>query len=812
MTQLHCPENARRALVADSAVNGIDHVEVLPSRRALLVHCFSAPSGLDAENVVIEGGVRIRTKVLSVHRGDQVPTGLLDPPDGLVLSRIPDPSRVLVVRTDQPGDFSTYTLQLVPPEKAQDAFDPVLSSAPFSYMVDCESDFDCGADEACEERLWPAPQIDYMAKDYASFRSLMLDRLSVLAPDWEERNPADVMTALVELLAYSADSLSYFQDAVATEAYLGTARRRESVRRHARLVDYRMHDGANARTWVCFETDAAADGAVLEAGTPVLTGELGTTVTMSETDVEKAVSQGAVVFETMHDLTLRESRNAIPFYTWGDDRCCLPAGATRATLAGNAAALDLRGGDVLILEEVLNPRNRRPEDADRTHRHPVRLRTAPVPVRDPVRHVWALEVEWHAEDALPFPLCLWQFHDTEEPVTTVPTSVARGNVALADHGRTLKAMQGGQRRVLLERLGTPVPGRRFRPTLERTGLTHAVEYDHDRAVKVAAARSTRYDSLDTALPAIAVVGEQEPWEPLHELLNSDRFAANFVVEMHEDGRASLRFGDGVLGREPAVGPFYASYRIGNGRGGNVGQGALRRVVTDVRVTALTNPVAATGGTDPEPIETVRLNAPQAFRTQRRAVTESDYVTRAEQHPEVQKAGATRRWTGSWYTMFVTIDRVGGREIDPAFEAEMRAHLDVFRLAGHDVEIDAPRYVPLELAMTVAVHPGYVRSGVKEALLEAFGNRPLSADRRGFFHPDNFSFGQPVHLSRIVAAAMGVSGVDWVEVTRFHRFDHPSGDSLDKGRVELARLEVARLDNDPNRPENGRLELDLRGGL
>jgi hypothetical protein len=49
------------------------------------------------------------------------------------------------------------------------------------------------------------------------------------------------------MLAYAADQLSYYQDAVATEAYLGTARRRTSARRHARLVDYFMHDGANAR-------------------------------------------------------------------------------------------------------------------------------------------------------------------------------------------------------------------------------------------------------------------------------------------------------------------------------------------------------------------------------------------------------------------------------------------------------------------------------------------------------------------------------------------------------------------------------------
>ena len=55
---------------------------------------------------------------------------------------------------------------------------------------------------------------------------------------------------LVELLAYVGDYLSYQQDAVATEAYLETARCRVSVRRHTRLMDYFMHNGCNARAWV----------------------------------------------------------------------------------------------------------------------------------------------------------------------------------------------------------------------------------------------------------------------------------------------------------------------------------------------------------------------------------------------------------------------------------------------------------------------------------------------------------------------------------------------------------------------------------
>src|SRR5437868_12824124 len=95
-----------------------------------------------------------------------------------------------------------------------------------------------------------APAIDYLSKDFQSFRRLMLDRLASVAPGAVTGNAADLGTVLVEILAYAADQASYYQDAVANEGYLSTARLRTSVRRHARLLDYPMHDGCNARVWV----------------------------------------------------------------------------------------------------------------------------------------------------------------------------------------------------------------------------------------------------------------------------------------------------------------------------------------------------------------------------------------------------------------------------------------------------------------------------------------------------------------------------------------------------------------------------------
>jgi hypothetical protein len=183
----------------------------------------------------------------------------------------------------------------------------------------------------------------------------------------------------------------------------------------------------------------------------------------------------------------------------------------------------------------------------------------------------------------------------------------------------------------------------------------------------------------------------------------------------------------------------------------------------------------------------------------------------ERHPDVQRAAATLRWTGSWHTVFLTIDRPAGREVSPQFENDVRAYVERFRMAGHDLEVNGPRFVPLEIEMQVCVGSEHFRSDVKRELLEVLSNRDLPDGRRGFFHPDNFTFGQPIHLSAIYAVAQNVPGVDSVHVTTFRRMGAQGTTALDQGRLDLGRLVIARLDNDPNFAERGVLRITLGGG-
>jgi hypothetical protein len=151
-------------------------------------------------------------------------------------------------------------------------------------------------------------------------------------------------------------------------------------------------------------------------------------------------------------------------------------------------------------------------------------------------------------------------------------------------------------------------------------------------------------------------------------------------------------------------------------------------------------------------------------------------------------------------------------VDNDFRQEMAGFLERYRLAGYDVEIAGAVYVPLDMAMMVCVKPGYFRANVKEALLDAFSNREFPDGRRGFFHPDNFTFGQPVYLSALYETAMSVAGVASVEVTRFQRWGKLANHELDHAVLTPGEFEIARLDNDRNFPENGKLEFTMGGGM
>ena len=93
------------------------------------------------------------------------------------------------------------------------------------------------------------PVIDYMARDYESLLRAMRERIPKKLPEWRDfANEADFGNVLLELFAHIGDILSFYQDRVANESFLGTARTRRSVIEHLRLIGYELGTAAPAAT------------------------------------------------------------------------------------------------------------------------------------------------------------------------------------------------------------------------------------------------------------------------------------------------------------------------------------------------------------------------------------------------------------------------------------------------------------------------------------------------------------------------------------------------------------------------------------
>ncbi|MFF0148733.1 putative phage baseplate assembly protein [Amycolatopsis sulphurea] len=941
---IDCTDERRRAEVRARERNGIDAVSVSDDRRTLTVLFFGkAPEGLTPVNFRIDGGRRI--------------TGIVVVAAELCVSDDPEFADGVRLTVDRPGDLSTYRLCVVeagpvgnPGTKPYPGFDPRYACVDFTF-TSCD-DLDCAPADDCPQQTVPEPEIDYLSKDYASFRQLLLDRLSLTMPAWTERHVPDIGITLVELLAYEGDRLSYQQDAVGTEAYLDTARLRVSVRRHARLVDYFMHEGCSARAWVCLEADEQAElpkGAFRFASLPdgVLLDE---GPALQESDLDRTGMPRYEMFEPVHTepLPLRPAHNRISLWTWGDRECRLSKGATSATLADPDRDLRLTAGDVLVFEEVVGAKTGLPADADHTHRQVVRL-TSVTETTDELYCRPLLEVTWAREDALAFSLCVNARGGVD--CTEYEVGVARGNVVLVEHGARVDWCGGAPEHHDVPppegtELGCPDPVDfgcpdearparrpgypplpvRFRPELKHRPVTQSAPFPLPADVAAAQARrlvalpdrvrarltrlwrageppsdvdfefvtrvfgaklvakldlrkhprrALRYllarfdDLLETklarvrqlihrahagyvlteanegweigqswgvdegaaldenssafrgaagpatqpdpraALPAVTVTDRHgEIWLPRRDLLDSGPADRDFVGELDDDGAVVLRFGDGRNGAEyPLGGTLTASLRVGTGVAGNVGREAINRIVLcrvsvgGIRVVR--NPLPAGGGADPEPVSEVRTRAPQEARHRLlRAITAEDYATLAGQTPGVQRAAADLRWTGSWYEAQAGVDPLGAEVAPEWLLDEVRAGLYPYRRIGHDLAVSSATLVPLDLVVHVEVRPEYLAAHVRVAV-----RRVLA----GFFAPDNLTFGTPVRISQVVAVAAAVPGVRHAEVTKLQRLFGPPGIALDAGVLPIGPLEVAQLDDDPSRPENGWLTLDLAGG-
>jgi hypothetical protein len=836
---ISCSSQRRRELLDRSPLLGIDFVEIDPTdKRRLHAYLLDKPEvvaptptaiaeSIDRRNVKFIGGTRRTLTARSVEAAT----------DDFGIEH-------LVIVVERLGDRSSYRLVI-----EDERFDRRLNTATFSFAATCSSIGDCAAPKAeCPPETGASPPIDYLAKDYASFRQLLVDHMDAVSPAWGGAHPADFTTAILEVLAYEGDRLSYMQDVVANERTLRHARLRESAVRHARLVDYHADNGSSARTFLRI---AVSGPVVVEPGGRAFTRVTDPSIrvrpglTSAEADVAADIAdesflvlprtrtRGASAAE--RSWRLDASLNSIAIHTWGEDVCCLPTGSTSAVLAGDLSSR-LAVGDFLGMREARGLRAEgeagRQREADPDKVFVVKLTKVALLPADVVAHDSGeplTQVTWDDRDALSRPLCVTD-GDVQAPVAE-----AFGNLVLVEHGRAASEDLDLPDDLADEPRQWPEV---YRQRLATPGLL--VSRDDGVPPPCRAPRRRSLDlegeALDSGFVDLSASHHLDPnprsgparvglrrrpdgirWTQQESLLLSGSNDQHFVVEIDDDGRGWIRFGDDDRGSRPAEADgtgsgieFDVDYCIGDPVAGNVGADTLGHVEVasgPSAVISVTNPVAAAGGRRPESIASIKDNAPRSLRETRRAVRTEDYAGFATRETSVQRARARFEWTGSWTTVSVVADAQGATALADADAQALQRCLDSVRLAGYPVQIDRPAYVPLDVILAICVERGHEPYEVLAEVAVALGSGCDEGGRLGFFHPDRLTFGQPIWLSDIVASAASVDGVSSVRPRRFQRLYARSSD-LRRGVIPMHRTEIARLDNDDARPENGSLRLDL----
>jgi len=753
-------------------LNGLSRVIVTlaPPQATLDVEFFNAQQVAD-----LVSDPRPPNAVFPISGGSRVPAGVSA---GFVkvtsIAVLGASSLRLIV--EPIGDYSRYTLSVDAP-----FIDPLFSFLEFRFRPGCFS----GACAPVPDGLRrEEPEIDYLAKDYASFRHTLLTALAQRMPGWQPTSEASLDVVLVDLLAASADELSDYQDRVMNEAFFPRARKRVSLVRHAQLVDYQPNPGAQAEGVVAVRIAAPHS-------------------TMLDRSVALAVSSSTGPFFSVTEPTfVVHHGNELGLYTWQGARPGLLAGERTAdvTLAdpSPAAASELATAilDGRITRLLLQ------HGRDPARRQIVRLERAAEALSDPLTNDPFVRVRWVEEDAL---RADYRFVEPD-PTTGVLVSgrfFLCANLVSVAHG-------AWQERTF--RFASAIPFAPGEAPLELVRGFTVCRLPNDqelayRPLSLGSAHSTAEVIIRPALGADRSASE------VTSLIHSRSGDDHYVVDTDERRQSLLRFGNGVNGRGLSDGDsVIVRYQAGRSEDGNVGPDSIVTFAgaSWPDVQAVWNPLATVGGVAPEPPGRILRSAPEAFRSvQQRAITLTDYARRAEEVPGVARAVARYRWTGSYRTVRVAVDPSGTRALDEALRARVSEHLESLRMAGEDLEIRGPRYVPLlvQIALCVAGHAW--PDDLRDALEAEMSGRILGDGRLGFFHPDAWTFGDELHESQIVGRLSAIEGVEHVISVSVRRLDAPDRALRSPLLVDLD--EVLEAPSDPDHRERGYVSFDLRGG-
>ncbi|MEH1781828.1 MAG: putative baseplate assembly protein [Nostoc sp.] len=249
------------------------------------------------------------------------------------------------------------------------------------------------------------------------------------------------------------------------------------------------------------------------------------------------------------------------------------------------------------------------------------------------------------------------------------------------------------------------------------------------------------------------------WQEVENLIELSPTDRAYVTQTDSDGNTTIIFGNGEHGaRLPSgIENVKAVYRAGTGKSGNVSAEKINQLAMQpLGLSGVLNPIAATGGTDPESDYEIRRNAPVGITSLNRAVSVQDYANFARTFTGIGKANAQRLSNGSDQILHLTIAGADDIYIDRNSDL-YRSFVQALYQFGdpyQSLKIDMRELMLLIISANVRILANYQWSLVAQEIRTALFDK---------FSFENQELGENVVLSGVISTIQQVPGVDYVDV-------------------------------------------------
>jgi len=612
--------------------------------------------------------------------------------------------------------------------------------------------------------------IDYMAKDYESFKTLLLQLASKKFPDWHEKTEADIRMVLIDLFSYVADELSYYQDRIANEAFLRTARKRDSVSSLLSLIDYRLHNGCSAQTFLNITVNEIS---FLPKGFQVSNKTLS--------------GHQKIVFETDRDYSLYPSQNKIKLF-FDVKKNKLEKGSTSALLLNHFSGL--KKDDYIMFQNSEN---------------------CEVICLDDEPELIELSLSKNEFDRSDLDSTLSQNEipkSIKQPVTKISWSrndYLRNNydVNSTIYANILKITQGQTNE---------------KSEILKSGSNPSQKHYKLKQNSIAFVSDSLTPYLAKSTVQVWVDGK--PWKEVYRLREMNSFDECYRISIDDEDSCLITFGDG---KQPFPwSTITARYKIGMGRKGNVGSKILTEFDSKKFpfIKNVTNLLPAKGGVDKQSLEDAKIRGPKTLKIQERAVTPEDYSKLIKkQFPIISQIQTRFSHNGGWNTLEILLDMKNNIEPDKRILKELKIFIDKIRMIGYDAKISLTEYISPEIEISIFLEKNFIKTEVESKLNFLLGDKEDETGNRGFFHPENFSFGDSIYISKLYDVIENIHGVDYAIINKFKISTSPyiptedgkdeaTIRNLKRGFIPVNERNVLRLDNNPLYPEHGSLVLNF----